>query len=229
MNQNLQQLETEAFTVEREWTVDGIPVLTASLSVPRPAGRTGRTARRIDRFYQLQCRTYLRYCEKLLFPKVAAEYQQALAGSAPLPHDIAVMSYQVTCSEHGIWSLYTDIRETIGGHTEVLRRGDSWNLHTGYPMPLSAFFPKRFPIRKKLLACAENEICRQEKAGLACYHDNYRQELRKHFNRENFYVQPDCLRFFWQMYAVAPSAEGIPVFAMPFSEDGCRWPEPGKE
>lgn len=228
MNQQLQLLETEAFTVEREWTVDGIPVLTAELSLPRPTVRT-RTAKRIDRFYQLQGRTYLRYCEKLLFPRAAAEYRQALDGSAPLPHDTAAMTYQVTCSERGLWSLYTDTREKIGGHTEILRRGDTWDLRTGYPIPLSAFFPKRYSIRKSLLSCAEEEIRRQEEAGLACYHDNWRQELRKDFNRENFYALPDGLRFFWQMYTIASSAEGIPIFALPFSENGCRWPNPSKK
>ena len=53
------------------------------------------------------------------------------------------------------------------------------------------------------------------------------RELRRRFNRENFYLCPDGLRFFWQMYAIAPAAEGIPTFFLPFSAEGCRWPEPG--
>ena len=36
MKKALAELHTEPFTTEREWTVDGIPVLTASVSVPRP-------------------------------------------------------------------------------------------------------------------------------------------------------------------------------------------------
>ena len=227
MNQLVQNLETELFTVEREWTVDGIPVLSAVVSLPRPTDRAGRIPRRIDRFYQLQSRIYLQYCEKQLFPLSAGEYQRALAGSSPLPHDTAAMTGRVTCSEHGVWSLFTDTRETVGGQTELLRRGDTWDLSSGYPLPLSAFFPQRFPARKALISCAETEILRQEQAGLARYHDAWRRELRRRFNRENFYLCPDGLRFFWQMYAIAPAAEGIPTFFLPFSAEGCRWPEPG--
>lgn len=226
MKDCLQTLEVETFAADREWAVDGVPVLTAALSLPRPADRKSRTARRIDRFYQLQGRAYLRYCEGWLFPKAAAEYRQALAGSAVLPHYTAALIYRVTCSERGVWSVFTDAREEIGGRRSILRRGDTWDLCAGYPMPLSAFFPKRYPIRKKLLQTAEVEIRRQESAGISRYHEKWRQELRRSFNRENFYVTPDGLRFFWQMYAVAPAVEGIPTFSLPFSADACRWPEP---
>lgn len=218
------RLETETFAAEREWTVDDIPILTAAVSVPRPMDRRSRAARRIDRFYQLQARAYFRYCENWLFPKAAAAYRQALADSGPLPSCSASLGYTVTCSERGLWSLHTDTRECMGGRTEVLRRGDTWDLRTGYPIPLSDFFPHRTPVRKLLLQTAAEEIARQEAAGIARYHDKWRQELRRSCNRENFYVTPEGIRFFWQMYAVAPAAEGIPTFTLPFGEAGCRWP-----
>lgn len=37
MKQYLTQLHIESFTGEREWTVDEIPVLSASFSLPRPS------------------------------------------------------------------------------------------------------------------------------------------------------------------------------------------------
>ena len=36
MKQAADQLLTEEVTAEREWSVDGIPILTASISLPRP-------------------------------------------------------------------------------------------------------------------------------------------------------------------------------------------------
>ena len=56
----LTELHTASFAAEREWTVEGIPVLTASVEVPQPPG-TDTVARRIRRYYQTQCRAYLRY------------------------------------------------------------------------------------------------------------------------------------------------------------------------
>ena len=62
------QLQTEPFTIEREWAIDAIPVLTAKISVPQPVLISGANLRRIRRFYRLQARAYLRYCERRLFP-----------------------------------------------------------------------------------------------------------------------------------------------------------------
>lgn len=224
MTSALMNLETETFAAEREWTVDGIPVLSASIALPRPVNCRDRTARRIDRFYQLQGRSYLRYCEGWLFPQAAESYRLALAGSAPLPCHTAQLTYRVTCSENGVWSLWTQTCEKADGRRMVVRRGDTWDLRTGYPLPLGAFFPKRFPVRKTLLGCAEAEIRRQESCGISRYHESWKQELRRSFNKDHFFIEPDGLRFFWQMGAVAPPAEGIPTFSLPFSPEGCRWP-----
>ena len=142
MRESLTELHTEPFAAEREWTVDGIPVLTAAVSVPQPVPAAGGVTRRIRRYYQLQCRAFLRYCENWLLPQAKAEYQAALAASAPLPCFHAELTYHVTYNEGGLWSLYTQSREvTLPGQTLVTRRGDTWDLAEGYPAALSAFFP----------------------------------------------------------------------------------------
>jgi hypothetical protein len=220
----LTALETVPFAAEREWAVDGVPVLSATVSLPRPALRTNPAARRIDRFYQAQGRAYLRYCERFLFPAAAAEYRQALLTSTPLPQYTAALTYHIACAERGVFSLYIDTQEWLGAQRELHRRGDTWDLAVGYPIPISACFPKRFPVRKTLLTAADDEINRQERAGVSRYHEDWRRALRRHFSRENFYLTPDGLHFFWQMYAIAPAAEGVPDFTLPFCADGCRWP-----
>ena len=221
MNHCIEALETEAFSAEREWTAEGIPVLRAAISLPQPTVRDSRTARRIYRFYQLQGRSYFRYCENWLVPQAAAHCRQALADSAPLPLYTAQLTYRVTCSENGFWSLHTDSREFTGGKTQVLRRGDTWDLHTGYPVPITTFFPRQAHVRALLLKTAAAEIRRQEEAGIAQYSASWPQAMKRTFNRNHFYLTPEGLCFFWQIYAIAPSAEGIPVFRIPFGENGC--------
>ena len=131
MGERLESLETVPFAAERTWEVEGVPALTAEARVPEPAD-TGRTARRIKRFYQLQCRAFLRYCEKCLLPQAAAEYRAALEASRPLPAFRAELSYQVTYNRGGLWSLYTQVREAAGaGPALVTRRGDTWDLAAG--------------------------------------------------------------------------------------------------
>ena len=140
-------MELQPFTAEREWTVDGIPVLCAAISVPQPVSAADKTSRRIHRYYQLQCRSYLRYCEKQLFPLAEQEYRAALANSAPLPLFRAELNYQITYHDSHFLSLYTQSSEA-GLHQRLkLRRGDTWDLSAGYPVPLSDFFQSHSPAK----------------------------------------------------------------------------------
>jgi len=217
MKKTLTDLCTEAFTEEREWTVDGLPVLRASVSLPTPASPGDSASRRIRRYYRLQCRSFLRYCEHFLFPQAAAEYRVALANSSPLPLFRAELSYCVTYNQNGLWSLYTQSREvTLPGRTLLTRHGDTWDLAAGYPIPLSAFFSARSGWKKQLLRCAAEEIQRQEAAGVSAYRPDWRRRLRRSFNSRNYFLTADGLSFFFPMFALAPAAEGIPTFTVPY-------------
>ena len=211
----LTELRTEPFAAEREWTVEGIPVLTAAVELPQPQGADA-VSRRIRRYYQAQCKAFLRYCERWLFPKAEAEYRAALAASAPLPCFRAELGYRVTYNSGGLWSLYTQSRE-VTGHTLLTRRGDTWDLSAGYPVPLSAFFPARSPWRRQLLALAAEDIQRQERAGIARYDPEWRKKLRR-FNSRNYYLTEEGLTYFFPMYAIAPAAEAIPAFTLPYGQ-----------
>ena len=228
MKECLVQLHTEPFTVQREWTVDDIPVLTAVVSLPQPVPDKGRVPSRIRRYYQLQSRAFLRYCEGWLLPQAAAEYRAALESSRPLPCFHAELSYQVTYNQDGFWSLYTQSRETgPAGPALLTRRGDTWDLSVGYPVPLQDFFPKGGRWKKELLRTSEAEILRQEAAGVARYHENWRRRLRQSFNAQNYYLTADGLTWFYPMHAIGPAAEGIPAFLMPFGPQGPK--QPGRE
>ena len=211
----LTELRAEPFAAEREWTVEGIPVLTAAVELPQPLDADA-VSRRIRRYYQAQCKAFLRYCERWLFPQAEAEYRAALAASAPLPCFRAELGYRVTYNSGGLWSLYTQSRE-VTGHTLLTRRGDTWDLSAGYPVPLSAFFPARSPWRRQLLALAAEDIQRQERAGIARYDPEWRKKLRR-FNSRNYYLTEEGLTYFFPMYAIAPAAEGIPVFTLPYGQ-----------
>ena len=217
----LTQLHTEEYTIQREWTADGFPVLTASISVPQPVPATGNIARRIHRFYQLQARTYLRYCERWLLPQAKSAYQAALAVSAPLPCFHASLNYRITYNEGGFWSLYTQSREVAQSTSPFLtRHGDTWDLSTGYPVALHTFFPPRTHWKRRLLSIAAQEIQRQESANISIYHPHWRGALRRHFNARNFYLTNDGLAFFFPMYSIAPAIEQIPTFLIPYGDSG---------
>ena len=219
MKEPLTQLHTEAMTAERTWTVEEIPVLTAAVSLPEPVPAADPISRRIRRYYQLQYRSFLRYCETYLLPLAAEEYRAALAASQPLPRLHAELTYQITYNEGGLWSLFTQSREQgPGGQAALLRRGDTWDLASGYPVALSSLFPRRSGWKRRLLAAAEAQALQREEAGVSQYHEGVRRLLRRHFNSQNFYLTAEGLVLFYPMYAIAPAMEGIPTFLVPWGK-----------
>lgn len=219
----LSELNTVPFTAEREWTVEGVPVLTAAVSLPQPDPLTGKVSRRIHRYYQLQCRAFLRYCGSWLLPQAEAACRAALEASGPLPEFRAELGYRVTWNGGGLWSLCTQSREQTGSGPALLtRRGDTWDLAAGYPVPLGDFFPAGSRWKKRLLALAAEEIQRRERAGAARWREGWRRALRKSFNSQNYCLTEEGLAFFFPMYAIAPPSEGIPTFVLPYGEEGAR-------
>ena len=227
MKESLTQLHTEPASAEREWTVEEIPVLSASVSLPEPVPAADRLSRRIRRYYQLQCRSFLRYCEAYLLPAAAEACRTALEASQPIPKFRAELTYRVTYNEGGLWSLYTQSREQgPGGQTALLRRGDTWDLASGYPVALSALFPRRSGWRRRLLEAVEAEAAQRTAAGVSQYHEGVRRRLRQYFNPQNFYLTGEGLAVFYPMYAIAPAMEGIPVFTIPYGRGGPALPAP---
>ena len=60
----------------------------------------------------------------------------------------------------------------------------------------------------------------QEDAGTARYREDWRRRLRRSFNARNFYLTAEGLCYFFPMYALAPAAEGIPTFTVPYRHSG---------
>ena len=221
----LTELHTEPFAAQREWTTESIPVLEASVEVPQPQGED-TVSRRIRRFYQLQSRSFLRYCESFLLPQARAEHEAALAASAPLRCFSAELTYQVTYNENGLWSLWTLSRE-VTNEIFLTRRGDTWDLCEGCPVPLSRFFRRRTNWRKLLLRRAADEMERRERAGQSRWREDWRRALRRSFNPRDYYLTEEGLAFFLPMYAVGGTAEGIPTFLLPWdAETRLSRPEP---
>lgn len=209
--------EKEALEEERSWENDGLVVLTASVSLPRLAGKS-RRARRFNRYYRSFCHAYWTYCEQTLLPEAKRRCEEAMATSAPWSVSRASLQARVTLNRPGLLSLYADARED-GGF--VIRRADTWDLNEGLPLPLTAFFPPRSPSpRRRLIQTAREQVRRDPDAFLP----DARAVLRRAFNARNYYLDESGLRFFYPMYSVAPPSRGIAVFTLPWDEE--RGPSP---
>ena len=206
-------------TLSQVFTTEDIPVLTLQASVPQFVPQD-RRSRRINRYYRQFLRSTQKYCQNGLLPSMTARFTQALAENAPLPEYRVELHYHISYENGRFWSLYLESAERENGHTRLrIRRGDCWDLETGYPIALSAFFPVRHPWRSLLLAHTVRQMQAAEEDGTSLYHPDWRERVRRQFNPMNFYLTLEGLCWFYPMYALGPSAEGIPRFCLPWGED----------
>lgn len=215
------QLQLKPYITDQLFSVDDLPLLTAEAQLPFWEGTGGR---RFNHYYTAYSKVFLQYCRTELFPQAQLLYRQALESAGPLPQWQAVLRTTLTCQTPQLVSLYTDSIESSDSKRRILRRGDTWDLRSGYPMALADFFPSHTLWRKRLLENAGAQIEREEQQGLSLYHPDWPQRLRSAFNPHHFYLTDAGLCFFYQMYAIAPAAEGIPTFCLPYDDQSGPFP-----
>lgn len=215
-------LQIQPYPEGRLFSDGDVPLLRADAQLPVWHGAHGE---RFNRYYRAYGRAFVRYCESVLFPLAQEAYRQAQENAGALPHWQAALRTTVTYREGALLSLYTDSVESGGAQRIVLRRGDTWDMGSGTPLRLADFFPPHTPVRKRVLSALRAQIEREERLGLYRYLPDWRVRLRRSFNPQNFYLSDEGLLVFYQVYAIAPPSEGIPVFLLPYdAQKGPRRP-----
>ena len=112
-------------------------------------------------------------------------------------------------------SLYTQSREP---GPLVIRRGDTWDLSEGAPVPLSRFFRRRGLWRRVFYHAACADLERRQRGGAADLREDWRHQLKRSLNPRNYYLTEEGLTFFLPMYALGGAQLGIPTFTVPWNE-----------
>ncbi len=224
MRGELLRLSETPLYAQRSWQSGDVTVLTAEVTLPQCEGKN-RRARRFNRYYRQYARAYFKYCEAELLPRAAETMHAALARSAPWTCAHAALGFTVTLCRGRLLSLYTEGREEGLAPRLTIRRAETWSLREGLLRAPGSFFPPGTPLRRLLTRRAAELADEQTEAGTSAYYPKRRTLLRRAFNTENCYLGEDGLHWFYPMYTVAPAAEGIVDFALPYGEAGLMCPE----
>ena len=200
---------------ERIWESDGVPVLRAVIDLPCP-----EECRSIRTFYALQSRAYLRYCETFLLPPANKDLLLTLEESRPFTLHEASLTSKITYQEGSLLSVLLYSREDSG---LVHCRGDTWDLATGAPVPLSRFLPRR-RWKRFFYEAASSELERRIRSGAARCREDWQRSLRRNLSARNFYLTEEGLSFFVPMYTLGGAELGIPTFTIPWKNlrDICK-------
>ena len=202
-------------TLERVWEAHGLPVLRAAIDLPAPAESS-----RIRKFYALQSRAYLRYCESFLLPRATAEAERCLEGSRPFHPHQAELTGRVTFQEGPLLSLRVQSREE-GEGIFLQHRGDTWDLAAGTPVSLGQFLQKPRRWKGLFYEAASADMDRRIRCCALPCREDWRRTLRRSLNPRNFYLTEEGLAFFVPMYALGDTSLGIPTFLLPWCEENC--------
>ena len=208
------QIEDEVWERTLFWEEE--PVLTLSLRRPKlPEDTPG--LRRMERYYRQVAEQWKARWEGPLYAQAQAAAGQARQSSRPFRPWEATLTFTVTYRQEGLLSLYTDTFEYTGGvHGLTVRRGDTWQVPSGIPRTLQSFFPPRARWRSQIYGEIRRQIQARIHSGESLFADDWEQRLVPEFDPERFYLTPNGIAVFYPLYAIAPYAEGIPVFLLPF-------------
>ena len=209
------QGQLDFFTAEHQYPPDDLPLLTARLRLPRWDGPDGR---RFNRYYAAYARAFFSYCRHALLPRAtqALTISQQSGGAIPVWH--AALDTTVTLHTDRLLSIYTDTVEQTDGRRLVIRRADTWNLAENAPLAPFQLFPGVSVPRRRLIGAVTGQILQRQEQGVAIYRPDWRRTIRTAFSADRFYLTPEHLCLFYQMYAIAPALEGVPVFEIPYDE-----------
>lgn len=211
------ELTVELKREEWEMTLEEECVLRCVLTWPELAG-TWRGLGAVNRFYQHVMQHWRRRWERETYCMACLDLADRRARGRPFRVWRAELATQVTLQEEGLLSLWQEGREYPGyDRPLILRRGDTWSLDEGAPRTLSSFYPKQRRWKKRLLKQVGEQAQKRLESGESLLDTDCIQRLGRAFDPENFYLTGEGAQIFFPLYALAPGAEGVPVFSIPLS------------
>ncbi len=212
-------LDVEALEIPVHIEQNGVLLCTALISQPTVKGQASKWAlRRINSYYERFAKKLLRYVNTVLRENALSDYEYRTENGFPFfPYELR-SDFALSFNKEGVLSLYTDVYEFTGGaHGNTRRFADIWYGDTGFPAAVSDFFPKGANYKKLLTDVAIREASAQMEAGTSMYFDDYPRLIIKNFSNRNIYLTDSGMALFYQQYEIAPYAEGIPVFVVPYN------------
>lgn len=187
--------------VEKALRKNGRVMVKVSVTLPKP----DKKQRHMRTYYQTFERVLMRHAVKRLLPS-AVRGSQACKPAEFVPYTLTA-KHTVTLHTDTRLSLYTDIVEYADGLAVTERIADTWDLGTGLPMGLGAFFPSGgFALPGHAKRQAASAVASQ------ALHD---APSVKHLRIDDFYLTPDRIVLFWQPGAAGSSGHSARELSLP--------------
>lgn len=181
------------------------------------AGFEGNTMR-FNMHYRQKGQKNYRYASTKLYQAAYKHYTVARPQGVPFNNFEFVEVFEPTYCKKPMISLYYDLYEFTGGaHGNTVRKGNTWDMRHGVMLTLDTLFEKDYDHKSFILRYIESDARRRQITGMASYFEGLGENLRKYYDETNFYLTEEGLAIFYPLYTIAPYADGIQVFIIPFA------------
>ncbi len=215
-------VEVESFTLEDNMYHKDNLLLHYKIEYPQFKSSAFRQAIiRINTYYKIRALAFERYCCRILFGYALENYEYSVENGYPIRAYEAVENFEVTYNDNCTLSLYIDRYVYTGGaNGNVTRYSDTWSLKTGRREDLDKYIKDEDYAIEKIIAQITEQMAQDENM----YFENYRENAEEEFDDDNFYLKPQGVVIFYQMYSIAPRVTGIPEFLIPYKPGVVKQP-----
>ena len=206
-------------TLRRVFTRPVNPLLTTQVEYPQlVAERTPLVFQSINDHYAKMANDFMAYGYTKLQRQALMDYEASRRNNYPFHAHEALKDFTVHYDINCTFSLSFDTYTYTGGaHGSTLRSADTWNLLNGRRYALKDFFPAGYDYRKYIIDEVRAQMLIQLEEDDSLYFSVETAAIDAAYNEKDFYLVPDGIIVFFQQYAIAPYAVGIPEFLIPFS------------
>jgi hypothetical protein len=116
--------------------------------------------------------------------------------------------------------LNMDYENTGGAHPNSYWSSETFDVKTGRMVTLSDIFGlSKEKTLEKVYEIVINQI-EETKGENSCYFENYEENVKNYYSENDFVLGPEDIILYYQHYAIAPYAAGIPTFEFPYDNAG---------
>lgn len=213
-------------SIQKDLSYKNNKILTYTINYPQFASDKFKAfINKLNIYYKAEATLYQKYHVMKLFQMSVDDYEYAAANNYPIHVYEILVEYTITYNQNCVLSLYFDRYEYTGGaHGMTSRSGDTWNLQKAQRMALSDFFPGNKNYLSDIVEFINKQIESDMQQGNAYYFEDYASLVKENLNERNFYVVPEGVVIFFQLYEIAPYSSGIRTFLIPFGNGAATMP-----
>ena len=215
-------VKIERQEIKRDMSFDKHIILAYEISYPQFfAQNYSHILKNINMHYEIQAKKYVMHCEKKLFRMAMDQYGYSMRNRLPVQTFEAQNHFYLKYNKDSKISLYIDRYEYTGGaHGNTQRNADTWNLEKESHNEIISVFPFVRNIKEYIITEITRAADRQIERGLGFYSPEYEEDIRRNFDKNNFYLTDKAIIIFYQEYDIAPYSSGILEFAFPYKKSG---------